>query len=197
MNRRRLAGLCAAIAVAFAALAGCTATPEPSASPTPSIAGADCIVGVWMADSGQVQRLLDGVTANGDFPPVAVGAGASYSFTFASEGALNVFDFAPGVPVTAAWDGTQRTALLGGQLWGTYSASADTIAMAPLKDALVAANGDDSPAGAQFAAAAKATLAGAPTQVTSYRCAGNKLALGVNANGTDSTFTLSRKKSGE
>lgn len=197
MKRRRLAGLSAAVAVACAALAGCAAAPEPSPSPTPAIAGADCIVGVWMADSGQVQRLLDGITANFNLPPVAVGAGASYSFTFASEGALNAFDFAPGVPVTAAWDGTQRTALLGGQLWGTYSASADTIAMATLKDSLVSANGDDSPAGAHFAAAAKAKLAGAPTQATSYRCIGNKLTLGVNANGTDMTFTLTREKSGE
>ncbi|MFF2773204.1 hypothetical protein ACFVUP_39525, partial [Streptomyces bacillaris] len=109
-----------------------------------------------------MQQFYNAITARGDYPPVAVAAGSSLSVTFASQGTLHAFNLAPAVPVTVRWGGEQRAATLGGQLWGTYSAAAESIVMHPLKDALTTTTSDSTSGSSDFAAATTATLAEAP-----------------------------------
>ncbi|WP_312676566.1 hypothetical protein [Microbacterium sp.] len=211
MNRR-LAPLAVAAALLTAgtlALSAC-APEDPSASPTPSATStrtgsatasatpsatpsetpdATCLVGDWTMGQEELVGFYD------DVNELMAGAGVS----FAPEGSANLtlgadgtFVWAPAATVTAAVSGTTILITFGGQIDGTYTATADHVSTATQNTAglQVSATIDGTPTDA---GAVSEEIAGAPVTDASYTCSGDTLTLESAIAGETATSVLHRR----
>jgi hypothetical protein len=211
--RRRSSALTSALALAGAAVlalslsacapdggtpspsgSGTTASPRPStsASTTPSATptgdASACLIGTWNMDQAGLDQFYSDVNTSLSGAGVVFTPKGTASLLLGADGA---FSWKPDTQTSAAVSGTEILIQIGGEITGTYTATADAISTATQStDGLTVSATIDG--AATDAGSITDQIAGAPITDSSYTCAGDTLTLVSDIGGAPATSVLHR-----
>lgn len=165
-----------------------SASTSASSTPDPSAAADGCHLGTWNMDQAGLDRFYTDVNAALSGAGVVFTPQGTASLVLGEDGS---FTWQPRTEVSAAVSGTTILITIGGQITGTYTATADRLTTTTTETGglEVSATIDGAPTDA---GAVTDQIAGAPITDAGYTCEGDTLTLQSDIGGATVTSVLHR-----